>query len=84
MSDSHGDLSIVVAANHTLIKSLIALLAMKDEHLMDEMRLIFSEAHRTHGEANLESEAALKLVRIALEEVASVVEHDMKMDGGAH
>ena len=83
--ETGGELGIVVAANHTLIKSLIALLAMKDEHLIDEMRLVFSTAHEVHGGTNLESEATLTLVRDALEEIASIVERDGDIvDGSAH
>ncbi len=49
MSEPLPDLAPVVAANNKLIKALIGLLAIKDPHLLEDMRTVFAMADPDDG-----------------------------------
>ena len=50
MADADPELLPMINANDKLLKALIALLAFKDEHLLDEMCIIFAAAAKSRNE----------------------------------
>lgn len=71
------DLTAMVTANDKLLKALIGLLAIKDEHLLSELRTVFAiagqarEAHADHAESR-----SWARVRLELDLITDMVEGD--------
>ncbi len=50
MAREDTEVPAMVSANDKLLKALITLLAFKDEHLLDEMRIVFGAAAKSRNE----------------------------------
>lgn len=69
------DLAPVVAANNKLIKALIGLLAIKDPHLLEDMRTVFAMAD-PDGAAGIDTVESRTWARVRgdLEIIADMIE----------
>lgn len=76
-----ADLVDIVQANDKLLKALITLLAMRDEHLLDELRTIFGLAAMEGNPIGNASAPAWKHVREELAMIAKLVEGEDYDDG---
>jgi hypothetical protein len=63
-----------VAANDKLLKALIGLLAIKDDHLLGELRTIFAMAEAPGAAANATETRTWDQVRRGLELITDMVE----------
>lgn len=71
-----ADITDIVQANDKLLKALITLLAMRDEHLLDELRTVFGLAALEGSEIGNASAPAWKHIRRELAMIAKLVEGD--------
>jgi len=70
------DLAAVVAANDKLLKALIGLLAVKDPHLLGEMRTIFAMASRPAATVTASEARTWDRLRRELDLITDMVEGD--------
>lgn len=66
----------LVNANDKLLKALIALLAVKDEHLLQELQMVFAIAGRTGNKIGEASSATWEHLRKELLMIAELVDGD--------
>jgi hypothetical protein len=71
----------VVNANDKLLKALIALLAVKDEHLLQELQMVFTIAGRTGNKIGEASSATWEHIRKELAMIAALVDSGDGEDG---
>lgn len=74
MASSNADLAAMVTANDKLLKALIGLLALKDEHLLMELRTVFAMAEPDSGRDATLSDRTWAHVRRELEIITEMVE----------
>jgi hypothetical protein len=67
-------LTPVVLANDKLLKALITLLVLRDDHLMDELRTIFVVAHRNANPVGMASDEVWSHVRSELDLIAGLID----------
>jgi hypothetical protein len=66
-------LTPMILANDKLLKALITLLVLRDDHLMDELRTIFVVAHRHANPIGSASQDVWAHVRDELDTIAALV-----------
>ncbi|MBS0332682.1 MAG: hypothetical protein JSS35_07940 [Proteobacteria bacterium] len=66
----------MVAANDKLLKAMIALLALKDENLLDELRVVFRHALHSGSEIGEANAAVWAHIHRELELIAILVEDE--------
>ena len=66
----------VVNANDKLLKALIALLAVKDEHLLQELQMVFTVAGRTGNKIGEASSSTWEHIRKELALIAALVDSE--------
>ena len=72
-----------MAANDKLLKALIGLLAIKDGHLLGELRTIFAMAEAPAATGTAAETRTWDQVRRGLDLITDMVEGDDDQDGGA-
>ncbi|MBU1378658.1 MAG: hypothetical protein KKE02_02660 [Alphaproteobacteria bacterium] len=55
MAIADSDLAPIVASNNKLLKALIGLLAIKDRHLLEDLRTVFAMADRDGAAGSAEA-----------------------------
>lgn len=78
--DDADPLATMVKANDKLLKALITLLAMKDEHLLDEMRAVFLVARRDGNPVGLADKATHAHIRKELLMITDLLDHDSEIE----
>ncbi|ATQ43006.1 hypothetical protein [Caulobacter mirabilis] len=76
MGRAQTDIAEIVQANDKLLKALITLLAMRDEHLLDELRTVFGLAALEGSELGHASAPAWRHIRRELAMIARLVDDD--------
>lgn len=76
MSFPDTDLAATVAANDKLLKALIGLLAIKDDHLLAELRTIFAMAESPGATSSPAETRTWEQVRRGLALITDMVEGD--------
>ncbi|THD59791.1 hypothetical protein [Phenylobacterium sp.] len=91
MARTPDKLTDIVIANDKLLKAMIALLALKDRYLLDELRVVFDHVHdRDPGnEVGLANRAVWAHIREELNVIADMVGDEASPDtnlgeAGAH
>ncbi|PZQ65775.1 MAG: hypothetical protein DI570_00555 [Phenylobacterium zucineum] len=74
MPPTGPDLAAMVAANDKLLKALIGLLAVKDGHLLDELRMVFAMADQHHPSVTPAEARTWARVRRELDLITYMVE----------
>jgi hypothetical protein len=81
-------LEVIVQSNAKLLKALVALLSLKDEHLLDELRNIFTIAARGGSEIGDADPAVWREINRRLEVIDALIDQDGEPahngDSGAH
>ncbi len=73
-------IATLVMANDKLLKALITLLAIKDDHLLDELSTIFVLAGRTRNEIGGATEATWAHIRKELKLIGALVDDAKRYD----
>ena len=75
------DLAATVAANDKLLKALIGLLAVKDRHLLGELRTVFAMAGQPGADATPAEARTWARLRRELDVITDMVEGGDEADG---
>ena len=67
-------LTQMVRANDKLLKALVTLLAIKDEHLLDEMRTVFAAAVQSRNEIGRADQPTWDHIRHELRVIGNLVD----------
>lgn len=81
MGTKTANLAHMVSANDKLLKALITLLALREDHLLDELRAIMAIAAREGSEIGMADKATWDHVRRELALIADLVDGDGEDDG---
>ncbi len=86
MSRNDPQLAAMVNANDKFLKALIILLAMKDEHLLEELGLVFTHMRLKSREMGKGSPDTWEHLRHEMALMTSMVENHvaMEVDGKTH
>jgi len=76
MTGTTPDLTPMVTANDKLLKALIGLLALKDPHLLGELRTVFAMADTAHPGVTAAEIRTWEHVRRELDIITDMVEGD--------
>lgn len=84
MAQNPDKLANLVLANDKLLKAMVALLAMKDEHLLDELRIVFRHAIQSGSEIGQADEAVWAHIRHEMKVITDLVDEGEggEEDGG--
>lgn len=81
-------IDVIVQSNAKLLKALIALLSIKDEHLLDELKTIFTIAARGGSEIGDADPEVWREINRRLEVIDSLIHHGNGLihdgDGSGH
>jgi hypothetical protein len=83
MPAAEDDIAALATANNKLLKALIGLLAVKDRHLLGELRTVFAMAGQRVSASSPAEARTWARVRSELDQITDMVEGDDDLSDGS-